>query len=43
MVSSALKMAVKDVIATLKRLRADHKHDPEYKKLREELPKRWPI
>jgi hypothetical protein len=43
MVSSAVKMDQKDVIATLERLRAEHPDDPEYKKLRAELPKRWPI
>jgi hypothetical protein len=43
MVSSAVKMDEEDVIATLKRLRADHKRDPKYKELRKYLPKRWPI
>jgi len=43
MVSSAVKMEEKDVIATLKRLRVEHKGDPKYKELRKDLPKRWPI
>ncbi|HXV81862.1 MAG TPA: hypothetical protein VEG60_18425 [Candidatus Binatia bacterium] len=43
MVSNTLKMAQKDVIAALKRLRAQRSDDPEYKKLRKDLPKDWPI
>jgi hypothetical protein len=43
MVSNTLKMAQKDVVAALKRLRAQHGDDPEYKKLRKDLPKDWPI
>jgi len=43
MVSNAVKMDQKDVVATLKRLRAKHSDDPEYKKLRKDLPKDWPI
>ena len=43
MVSSAVKMEEEDVIAALKRLRSRHRADPEYKKLRKDLPKRWPI
>jgi hypothetical protein len=43
MVSSAVKMEEKDVVETLKRLRAEHKDDPKYQELRKELPKRWPI
>jgi hypothetical protein len=43
MVSSAVKMDQKKVIAALNRLRAHHSDDPEYKKLREDLPKNWPI
>jgi hypothetical protein len=43
MVSNAVKMDQKDVIAALKRLRAHHGDDPEYKKLRGDLPKDWPI
>jgi hypothetical protein len=36
-------MAQKDVVAALKRLLAQHSDDPEYKKLRKDLPKDWPI
>ena len=43
MVSNALKMTQQDVIAALKRLRADHSDDPEYKRLRKDLPEEWPI
>ena len=43
MVSSAVNMDQKDVIAALKRLRSRHRADPEYKKLRKDLPKDWPI
>jgi hypothetical protein len=43
MVSNAVKMSEKEVVEALKRLRADHRDDPEYKKLRKDLPKSWPI
>jgi len=43
MVSNTLKMAQKDVVAALKRLRSQHGDDPEYNKLRKDLPKDWPI
>jgi len=43
MVSNAVKMSQQEVIAALKRLRAQHSDDPEYKKLRKDLPKDWPI
>jgi hypothetical protein len=43
MVSNTMKMSQQDVIAALKRLRAQHGDDPEYKKLRKDLPKDWPI
>jgi hypothetical protein len=36
-------MAQKDVVAALQRLRSQHGDDPEYKKLRKDLPKDWPI
>jgi len=42
MVSNTLKMAQPDVIAALKRLRARQGDDPEYKKLRKDLPEEWP-
>jgi len=43
MVSNAVKLAQKEVVAALKRLRAKHGDDPEYKKLRKDLPKEWPV
>ena len=43
MVSNAVHMDEKDVVETLKRLRAEHRSDPKYKELRKDLPKRWPI
>jgi hypothetical protein len=43
MVSNTLKMDQKEVVAALKRLKADHSDDPEYKKLRKDLPKGWPV
>ena len=43
MVSNAVKMEQKDVVAALKRLRAKHSDDSEYKRLRKDLPKDWPI
>jgi len=43
MVSNTVKMDQKDVVASLKRLKANYSDDPEYKKLRKDLPKEWPI
>jgi len=43
MVSNAVKIAQKEVIAALKRLQTKHNDDPEYKKLRKDLPKEWPV
>jgi hypothetical protein len=43
MVSNAVKMSQQDVIVALERLRDQHGDDPEYKKLRKDLPKEWPI
>jgi hypothetical protein len=43
MVSNTLKIAQKEVLAALKRLKANHSDDPEFKKLRKDLPKEWPI
>jgi hypothetical protein len=43
MVSNTLKMRQEEIIAALKRLRAEHSDDPKYKELRKDLPKKWPI
>ena len=43
MVSNTLKMDQKEVVKALKRLKRESSHSPEYKKLRNDLPKDWPI
>jgi len=43
MVSNSLKISQEEVVAALKRLRAERGGDEDYKKLRKELPKEWPI
>jgi len=43
MVSNAVDKNQMEVIAALKRLRAHYRNDREYKKLRGDLPKDWPI
>jgi hypothetical protein len=43
MVSNALKMPQEEVVAALKRARREQRETPEYKKLRKDLPKEWPV
>jgi len=43
MVSNSLKITQQEIVATLKRLRAEHSADDDYKKLRKDLPKAWPV
>jgi len=43
MVSNSLKISQQEVVAALKRLRESQSENPEYKKLRKELPKSWPL
>ena len=43
MVSNSLKISQEEVAAALKRLRAEKSDDAEYKKLRKDLPKEWPV
>lgn len=43
MVSNTLKMKQQEVIDALARLRRDRSGQPEYRKLRRDLPKDWPI
>jgi len=43
MVSNSLKIGQEEVVAALKRLRAERRDDDDYKKLRKELPKEWPV
>ena len=42
MVSNSLKISQEEVVAAVKRLRAERSDDDEYKKLRKDLPKGWP-
>jgi len=43
MVSNSLKISQEKIVAALKRLRAEQNDDAEYKRLRKDLPKEWPI
>ena len=43
MVSNSVKKDQKEVVAALKRLHDKYSDDPEYKQLRKDLPKTWPI
>ena len=43
MVSNVLEMDQQELIEVLKTLRKKYAGDPEYAKLRAELPKGWPI
>jgi len=43
MVSSVLGMEVDELLALLQRLARDCGDDPEYRKLRNDLPADWPI
>ncbi len=43
MVSNSLKISEEEVVAALKQLRAERSADAEYKKLRKDLPKDWPL
>ena len=43
MVSSAINMDLADLLDTLERLRQDYATDPEYQRLRGELPADWPM
>ena len=43
MVSNSLKISQEEVVAALKRLRAEHSDDADYKILRKDLPKDWPL
>lgn len=42
MVSNSVKQDQTAVVAALKRLRAEHSDDAEYKKMRKDLPAEWP-
>jgi hypothetical protein len=43
MVSSSLDLEVDELLATLERLRAQFGADPDYVRLRSELPPDWPL
>jgi len=43
MVSNTLRMKQDELIAALKRLRKERGTTPEYRKIRRELPKDWPL
>jgi hypothetical protein len=43
MVSNTLKMDQKELVKALKRLKREGGDDPEYRKLRKDLPDDWPI
>jgi hypothetical protein len=43
MVSNSLKIDQQEIIEALARLRREQADDPEYQKLRRELPQDWPV
>jgi hypothetical protein len=43
MVSSVLNMSDEELLGHLKRIRAENADDPEYQKLRADLPAEWLI
>ena len=43
MVSNSLNIDLQELLDTLKRLRKEHGGSEEYRKLRKELPKDWPL
>ena len=43
MVSNSLKISQEEVVEALNRLRPEKAADPEYRKLRKDLPKSWPV
>jgi hypothetical protein len=43
MVSNSLKIDQQEIIEALTRLRREQADNPEYKKLRRDLPKQWPV
>ena len=43
MVSNTLKMKLAELVQIVERLRRKYGGDPEYQKLRQELPDDWPI
>jgi hypothetical protein len=43
MVSNTLDMDLEELYAVLERLRVEHADDPDYVKLRGDLPQDWPL
>ncbi len=43
MVSSTLNLREVELRKALRRIKREHADDPEYKRLRKELPKDWPL
>ena len=43
MVSNTLKIGEDELVKALKRLKREASDDPEYQKLRNDLPSEWPI
>ena len=43
MVSNSLKIAQQEIIEALARLRREQADNPEYQKLRRDLPKEWAV
>jgi hypothetical protein len=43
MVSNALRISEQEVMQALARARREQSDTPEYKKLRKDLPKEWPL
>ncbi len=43
MVSSAVEMSRAELVKALGRIKQQHADDPEYKRLRKEWPKSWPM
>jgi hypothetical protein len=43
MVSNSLHIDQQEIVKALKRLRREQKDNPEYQKLRRELPEDWPV
>ena len=43
MVSNSLKIDQQEIVEALARLRREQADDPDYQKLRRELPQDWPV
>ena len=43
MVSNSINIELPELLSTLAGMRAEFSDDPEYQKLRDSLPKEWPL